>query len=156
MFLIADSESTHKVRYTGKFSGWMSTFMESWAPNLDLGQNPVFAVREQLHRFGTKLTLNLDSPWSKVPSPTWNVRHSLYIFLTCQLEFLNYQVVLVHSSTQLGISSGGAELPTPTIHLPQLLVETIAERMQANALKQRNSSTYLQAFYHFITAQYSA
>ena len=73
MFLITDSESTHKVTSIGKFLGWMSIFMESWAPNPDFGQNPVFAVREQLHRLRTKPTPDSDSPWSKVPPAIWNL-----------------------------------------------------------------------------------
>ena len=87
MFLITDPESTHKVTSTGKFLGLISIFMESWAPNPDFGQNPVFAVREQLHRFRTKPTLDSDSPWSKVlyPPTIWNlvllshVRHFLSV-----------------------------------------------------------------------------
>ena len=72
MFLITDSESTHKVTSIVKFLGSMSIFMASWAPNPDFGQNPVFAVREQLHRFRTKPTPDSDSPWSKVPPTDWN------------------------------------------------------------------------------------
>ena len=47
--------------------------MEGWAPNPDFGHNHAFAVREQLHRFRTKPTPDLDSPWSKVPPAIWNV-----------------------------------------------------------------------------------
>ena len=51
----------------------MSIFMESWAPNPDFGQNHVFAVREQLHRFRTTPTPDSDSTWSKVPPAIWNL-----------------------------------------------------------------------------------
>ena len=46
MFLITDSESTHKVTSIVKILTSKSIFMEGWAPNPDFGQNPVFAVRD--------------------------------------------------------------------------------------------------------------
>ena len=73
MSRIIDSESAHKVTSIEKVLGGISIFMESWAPNPDFGQNPVFAVREQLHRFRTKPTPDSDSPWSKVPPAIWNL-----------------------------------------------------------------------------------
>ena len=39
MFLIADSESTHKVTSICRILVWMSIFMESWAPIPDFGKN---------------------------------------------------------------------------------------------------------------------
>ena len=51
----------------------MSIFLESWAPNPDFGKNPVFGVREQLHRFRTKPTPDSDWTWSKVPPAIWNL-----------------------------------------------------------------------------------
>ena len=46
MFLITDSESTHKVTSIVKILASRSIFMESWTPNPDFGQNHVFAVRD--------------------------------------------------------------------------------------------------------------
>ena len=69
LFLIKDSEFTLKLTY----------IMESWARNPDFGQTQVFAVREQLHRFRTKPTLDSDSSWPKVPPTIWN----LVFFIAC-------------------------------------------------------------------------
>ena len=89
MFLITDSESTHKVTSIVKFLGSISICMESWAPNPDFGQNHVFAVREQLHRFRTKPTPDSDSPWSKVPSTIWNHVFFWYLKYTmCATPFV--------------------------------------------------------------------
>ena len=73
-------ESTHKVtsivcgecRFLWRV-GALRFFMESLAPDPDFCQNPVFAVREDLHRFRTKPTPDSDSPWSKVPPAIWNL-----------------------------------------------------------------------------------
>ena len=46
MFLITDSESTHKVTSTVKILTSTSIFMESCEPNPDFGKNLVFAVRD--------------------------------------------------------------------------------------------------------------
>ena len=67
VFLIADLESTWTVTSIGEFLVWLSTFMESYEANPVFDQNPVFVVREQLHRFRTKPTPDSDSPSSKVP-----------------------------------------------------------------------------------------
>ena len=54
MFLITNSETTHKVTLTSKPLGSMLFFMESCVPNPDFDQNHVLALREQLHRFRGK------------------------------------------------------------------------------------------------------
>ena len=73
MFLITDSESSHKITSIAKFLWSMSIFMESCAPNHDFDQNLIFAVREQLHRLRTEPTPDLDLPWSRVPPTIWNL-----------------------------------------------------------------------------------
>ena len=62
VFLIAVLKYTPKVTSIGEFLVSLSTFMESEEANHVFGENHVFAVREQLHRFRTKPTPDSDSP----------------------------------------------------------------------------------------------
>ena len=96
-------------------------FMESWAPNSDFGQNPVFAVREQLHRFRTKPTPDSDSPKSKVPSADWNL-----VFFIFEIHYVRHSLwdnscrQYPQTSVSVGETSG-AECDDPAPKIPNCL-----------------------------------
>ena len=82
----------------GEVLMWISIFMESWAPNHDFGQNHVFAVREQLHRFRTKPTPDSESPWlCGILFLLSYVCHSLWKVFQGVLEIVLLKIALLKS-----------------------------------------------------------